>query len=214
MGNEFNKTEADFAYERYQKMGGISPEQDIPQEELRPLGTITEQGVSDVTLDSERLPLESALASHKPIHETPVDYVDGVVDDGSDPELVGDSILAADIGLNTPDIPDTPGTTLGRRADRNGGITASPAPERDELLESDAIFAAGAAGLTGSVTGYAGDDVFTDNADNADDEEELPLEDIPDADELQPGTAVDPASPAVDAMPGTDILNGSTGEED
>lgn len=25
MGNEFNKTEADFAYERYTKMGGVSP---------------------------------------------------------------------------------------------------------------------------------------------------------------------------------------------
>jgi hypothetical protein len=207
MGNEFNKTEADFVYERYQKMGGAAPEQDIPLEELRPLGTITEQSVSDVTLDVERRPLESALASHDPAHETPVDYVDGVVDDGSDPVLAEDHILAADIGLNTPDTADT---TLGRRADRNGAIIASPAPERDELLESDALFAAGAAGLTGSVIDYAEDDeIFAD-----DDEEELPLEDIPDADELQPGTAVDPASPPLDVMPGTDILNGSTGEED
>lgn len=202
MGNEFNKTEADFVYERYQKMGGVSPEQDIPLEELRPLGTITEQTVSDVTLDVERQPLESALASHDPAHKVPVDYVDDVVDDGSDPELVGDNILAADIGLNTPE------TAFGPRSERNSVFTASPAPERDELLESDALFAAGAAGLTGSVIDYAeDDDIFIDE------EEDLPLEDIPDADELQPGTAVDPASPPLDVMPGTDILNGSTGED-
>jgi hypothetical protein len=203
MGNEFNKTEADFVYERYQKMGGVSPEQDIPLEELRPLGTITEQSVSDVTLDVERQPLESALASHDPAHEVPVDYVDNVVDDGSDPELVGDNILAADIGLNTPE------TAFSPRSERSGVFTASPAPERDELLESDALFAAGAAGLTGSAIDYAEDDDLF-----ADDEEDSPLEDIPDADEMEPGTAVDPASPPLDVMPGTDILNGSTGEDE
>ncbi|MNN43606.1 hypothetical protein D3C81_1578520 [compost metagenome] len=183
MGNEFNKTEADFVYERYQKMGSITSEEDIPLEELRPPGP----------------------------NETPVDYVDGTVDEGSDPVLEGDPILAADIGLNTPVSPET---TLGPRADRNGRITASPAPERDELLESDAIFAAGAAGLTGSIIDYAEEDeVFTDDL-PADIDEDLPLEDIPDADELQPGTTVDPVSPPLDVMPGTDVLNGSTGEDD
>ncbi|UQZ35029.1 hypothetical protein C2I18_16770 [Paenibacillus sp. PK3_47] len=201
MGNEFNKTEADFAYERYNKMGGVSPEQDIPLEELRPLGTITEQGPSDLTDGTGNRPLESALASHTPVGETPVDF-DGTVDSGSDPALVGDNILAADIGLNAPE------EGLGRRADRDGGIIASPAPERDELLESDAIFTAGAAGLTGGVIDYAEDDELPDE------EEEQPLEDVPDADEIQQGTAVDPAAPPVDVMPGTDLLNGSTGEED
>ncbi|WP_342564463.1 hypothetical protein NST84_04610 [Paenibacillus sp. FSL R7-0345] len=201
MGNDFNKTEADFAYERYQKMGGVSPEQDIPQEDLRPLGTITEQGVSGVTLDAERQPLESSLATHDPANERPVDYVDGIADEGSDPALEADTILAADIGVNEPQ------PALGRRADRDSGILASPAPERDELLESDAVFAAGAAGLTGSVIDYASDEEAFDG------EEEQPLEDIPDADELQPGTAVDPVSPPVNAMPGTDILNGSNGED-
>ncbi|KUP21602.1 hypothetical protein [Paenibacillus sp. DMB5] len=200
MGNEFNKTEADFAYERYQKMGDAPPEQDIPLEDRRPLGTITEQGVSGVTLDVERQPLESSLASHEPIHERPVDYVDGIADEGADPALEGDSILAADIGVNEPQ------PALGRRADRDNSIIASPAPQRDELLESDSLFAAGAAGLTGSVIDYADDEES--------DEEVQPLEDVPDADELQPGTAVDPAAPPVDVMPGTDLLNGSTGEED
>ncbi|MHA6532870.1 hypothetical protein [Paenibacillus sp. BAC0078] len=159
MGNEFNKTEADFEYERYTKMGGV--------------------------------------------HETPID-LDGVVDDAADPALVGDNILAADIGLNAPEpMPEL-------RADRNISMTSPPPPGRDELLESDALFAAGAAGLTGSALRYAEAEGAAAEAE----EEEPPLEDIPDADELQPETSVDPAAPPVDVMPGIDILNGSTGEED
>ncbi|WP_342424356.1 hypothetical protein [Paenibacillus sp. FSL E2-0178] len=201
MGNEFNKTEADFVYERYTKMGGVSPEQDIPLEELRPLGTITEQSPSDEVDTAGNRPLESALASHDPANFTPIDF-DGVVDDGSDPALVGDNILAADIGLNVPD------SGLGPRADRNPPPPGTPAPERDELLESDALYAAGAAGLTGNVIDYA------DEEELLEEEEELPLEDIPDADDIDPGSAIDPVSPDPDAMPGTDVLNGSSGEED
>ncbi|ASA26009.1 hypothetical protein [Paenibacillus donghaensis] len=223
MGNEFNKTEADFTYERYNKMGGVSSEQDIPLEELRHLGTITEQSHSeDIEADDKR-PLESALASHEQAHERPVDFVDGIADDGADQALVGDGYLAADIGLNQLE----PG--LGRRADRED-IIASPAPERDELLESDAVFAAGAAGLGGGVIDYAeegerlGDErpvseeqLLVEEPDAYEEsaaDEEQPLEDIPDADEIQPGSAIDPASPPVDVMPGTDVLNGSNGEDD
>lgn len=201
MGNEFNKTEADFVYERYNKLGDVSPEQDIPLEELRPLGTMTHQSPSDGTAGADLRPMESALASHDPAHEKPVDW-DGVVDDGSDPALVGDPILAADIDLNAPE------PALGRRADRVRSMTSPPPSERDEAAESDAIFAAGAAGLTGGAIDYAGDEELVDE------EEELPLEDVPDADELQPGTAIDPAAPPIDVMPGTDVLNGSTGEEE
>lgn len=171
MGNEFNKTEADFVYERYSKMGGVSSEQDIPVEELQ-------------------------------AHEKPVDW-DGVVDDGSDPALEGDPILAADIDLNAPE------PALGRRADRVNSMTSPPPSERDEVLESDALFAAEAAGLAGSAIDYADNEELID-----DDDEELPLEDIPDADEIEPGTAIDPVSPPIDAMPGTDVLNGSNGDEE
>ncbi|WP_256989884.1 hypothetical protein [Paenibacillus sp. VTT E-133280] len=109
--------------------------------------------------------------------------VEDVVNEDADPVLVGDKYLAADIGLNQPE------ETL----------------ERNDLLESDAFLAAETAGLTSSDT---------------DDEEELlemeeedpPLEDIPDADEVYPGSIIDPASPPVDGMPGTDILNGSQGD--
>ncbi|WP_083677900.1 hypothetical protein [Paenibacillus sp. FSL R7-0337] len=202
MGNEFNKTEADFAYERYTKMGGVSPEQDIPLEELRPLGTITEQSPSEETVGAGNRPLESALASHDPAHFTPIDF-DGVVDDGSDPALESDPILAADIGLNVPD------AGLGPRADRPAPASATPGPQRDELLESDAIYTAGAAGLTGSVIDYSdSEEEVTGEA-----EESAPLEDVPDADELVPGSSVDPVSPDPDAMPGTDVLNGSNGDE-
>ncbi|WP_379154370.1 hypothetical protein [Paenibacillus sp. sgz5001063] len=171
MGNEFNKTEADFVYERYNKMREVSAEQDIPLEEL-------------------------------PVQEKPVDW-DGVVDDGSDPALVGDPLLAADIDLNTPE------PALGRRADRVTSLTSPPPSERDEVLESDAVFAAEAAGLSGTAIDYADDEELMD-----DEEEELPLEDVPDADDIEPGTAIDPVSPPIDVMPGTDVLNGSNGEEE
>lgn len=202
MGNEFNKTEADFVYERYKTMGGVSPEEDIPLEELRPLGTITSQGTSDPDIPANDRPLESAFTRHEPVGSVPVDF-DGVPDDGSDPALTGDHILAADIGLSSPE------PALGPRAERHGVRTAETAPGRDDVLASDALAAASAAGLTGGLDDYAtGEEQYTDEAD------EPPLEDVPDADELFPGSAVDPAAPPVDAMPGTDVLNGSNGEDE
>lgn len=165
MGNEFNKTEADFAYERYTKMSGAVPEEGIP---------VTSK-------DLDRSP-----------------------DESSDPTLTNDPILAADIGLNLPD------AGLGPRRDRPLSAAATPGPERDELLESDAVYTAGAAGLTGGIIDYADD---TDEAELTDDAGEEPaLADVPDADELAPGSRVDPVSPDPDAMPGTDVLNGSSGD--
>ncbi|MEK4235034.1 hypothetical protein MHI27_04785 [Paenibacillus sp. FSL H8-0261] len=109
--------------------------------------------------------------------------VEDVVNEDADPVLVGDKYLAADIGLNQPE------ETL----------------ERNDLLESDAFLAAETAGLTSS-----------DNVEDEEllemEEEDPPLEDIPDADEVYPGSIIDPASPPVDGMPGTDVLNGSQGD--
>jgi len=114
------------------------------------------------------------------------DYDDqDIINEDADPVLIGDKYLAADIGLNIPD----------EHLDRN------------DLLVSDAYRAAETAGLINSDTNY------TETEDRLElDEEELPLEDVPDADELQPGSKIDPASPPVDAMPGTDVLNGSHGD--
>ncbi|MNP43311.1 hypothetical protein D3C76_1371220 [compost metagenome] len=109
--------------------------------------------------------------------------VEDVVNEDADPVLVGDKYLAADIGLNQPE----------------------EALERNDLLESDAFLAAETAGLT-----------VSDNAEDEEllemEEEDPPLEDIPDADEVYPGSIIDPASPPVDGMPGTDVLNGSQGD--
>lgn len=135
------------------------------------------------------------------VYERQTKNINEVVDENSDPVLVGDPYLGADIGLNT----------LDKTADRSDIVLGSPAPERDDLLESDAIIVAEAAGLTGNVIDYAEDeDTYEDN--EALEDEVLPLEDIPDADEIEPGSAVDPASPPVDVMPGTDVINGSQGE--
>ncbi|MEK5252723.1 MULTISPECIES: hypothetical protein [unclassified Paenibacillus] len=111
--------------------------------------------------------------------------VDDVVNEDADPVLVGDKYLAADIGLNQPE------ETL----------------ERNDLLESDAFLAAETAGLTSRDMDDAEDEELLEM-----EEEDPPLEDIPDADEVYPGSIIDPASPPVDGMPGTDVLNGSHGD--
>ncbi|WP_375104883.1 hypothetical protein ACDZ28_13060 [Paenibacillus sp. RS8] len=111
--------------------------------------------------------------------------VDDVVNEDADPVLVGDKYLAADIGLNQPE------ETL----------------ERNDLLESDAFLAAETAGLTSRDMDDAEDEELLEM-----EEEDPPLEDIPDADEVYPGSIIDPASPPVDGMPGTDFLNGSHGD--
>ncbi|WP_339317383.1 hypothetical protein [Paenibacillus sp. FSL R10-2734] len=114
--------------------------------------------------------------------------VEDIVNEDADPVLVGDKYLAADIGLNLPE------ETL----------------ERNDLLESDAFQAAETAGLTSSDMDYV--DYAEDEELLEMEEEEQPLEDIPDADEVYPGSIIDPASPPVDGMPGTDVLNGSQGD--
>lgn len=111
--------------------------------------------------------------------------VDDVVNEDADPVLVGDKYLAADIGLNQPE------ETL----------------ERNDLLESDAFLAAETAGLTSRDMDDAEDEELLEM-----EEEDPPLEDIPDADEVYPGSIIDPASPPVDGMPGTDVINGSHGD--
>lgn len=161
MADRYNKTEADIAYERYNKSGNIvPPEADIPVNDLG-----------------------------DPILATPVGLNDAVIED-SDSVLLNDKHLSKDIGLNH-----------------------SYAPERDEVLESDAILIASAAGLTGSAIDYAEDDELVGESElDSEEEEYIPLEDVPDADDIEEDTPVDPSSPPLEIVHGTDLLNGSTGE--
>ena len=116
--------------------------------------------------------------------------LDGVVDEETDSVLVNDEHLADDIGLN-----------------RTNPV------ERDEILESDAVWIASAAGLTGSAIDYAEDEDRLDKDTRMDTgEDELPLEDVPDADDIEANTPVDPAAPPLEIVHGTDLLNGSSGE--
>ncbi|MDT3427130.1 hypothetical protein J2Z22_002666 [Paenibacillus forsythiae] len=172
----FDKTEADFTYERYVKMGGVSPEQDIPADDIPLAGTETAQSMSERAAGRVGVPTRSPVA-------------------------VRDPKRAADAGLNGP------GPGQGAPRGRQDRILGGPAHDRDELLHSDASLAAGAAGLIQGLIDYANDEW------TAEDEID-PLEDIPDADDIQAGSRVDPATPPLDVMPGTDVLNGSTGEDE
>ena len=160
MAEGYNKTEADLAYERYNQLGSVTSNEDIPVNDLRESTPETKVGL------------------------------DGVIDEEIDPVLVNDGHLAADIGLNRTHPTD-----------------------RDEILESDAVWIASAAGLTEGEIDYADEEDLADDDTMIDTyEDELPLEDVPDADDIEENTPVDPAAPPLEIVHGTDLLNGSNGE--
>lgn len=196
----FNKTEADFEYERYSKLRDTSPEQDIPADDIRLVGTETAQSLSGEASGSMRTPIESAFASHDRTGSGAPDEISLFAPD--DEVLALDREMAEDVGLSAP-----AAVSLASDSPLDDGILKGPAPGRDELLSSDASFAAAAAGLTQGTLDYADDEAaYEDGTD--------PLQDVPDAETIAPGSPVDPSSPPVDVMPGTDLLNGSTGGED
>lgn len=253
MANRYNKTEADFAYERYNKMSTDFPAaQDIPLEDMKPLEGETRQSLSEDPPGADPARAEAAGSrwSAGGGGNEPAGYSGLAVSD-LDEELRLDPRLAYDVGLDgAAGAPDGSGArdrsepaagterggtyaadaydgdTYGADAyaadaadgiDPTSGVVGGPAPGRDDLLMSDAMTAAGAAGLTGGAADYTagtGSIDYADDPADAETEAEDPLPDVPDADELQPDTPVDPASPPEDEPHGTDLLNGSTGEED
>lgn len=162
------KSEADYAYERYKKVGSVTSDHEVPVEDAHAISRVEPLG-----------------------HNT-------VVEEEIDPAITNDERLSEDIGIHTA----------------NSETYAQPSADwetalrRDELLESDAILAAGNAGLTGSTIDFEDEtDMELDRQ-----EEETPLEDVPDADDIQADSPVDPASPELEIVHGTDLLNGSKGE--
>ncbi|MDQ0193939.1 hypothetical protein [Paenibacillus wynnii] len=97
--------------------------------------------------------------------------------------------------------------TSDEEIDSDVGLNNLNVMERDEVLESDAIEFAMAAGLTGNAIDYAEEDL-----EGLDEEEDIPLEDVPDADDIESDTPVDPAAPPQVIVHSTDLLNGSQGE--
>lgn len=197
MTSRFNKTEADIVYERYKTIGEGEEPSAMPVNDWRPVGTVSAQ--SDSEEGDGSTPVETPYTRHETVGTRPVDW-DGVVGDGADPELEADSRLAADIGLNEPDVVDADPV--------DAGLIKGPADERDDLVASDAAYAMGAAGLTDGLIDYADEEAVP----AAEDVDMLP--DVPDVDEITPGAPVDPAAPPTDAVHGTDLINGSTGEEE
>ncbi|MDQ0193643.1 hypothetical protein [Paenibacillus wynnii] len=62
--------------------------------------------------------------------------------------------------------------------------------------------------MTDSTIDFADIDMEMDEQDDVD----LPLEDVPDADDIEHDSPVDPASPPLEIVHGTDLLYGSQGE--
>lgn len=162
------KSEADYAYERYKKVGSVTSDQEVPVDDTHVLDRVEPFGQNSV--DDEEI----------------------------DSAVTYDERLSADIGLNRPlsEVKEQPSADW------------ETALKRDELLQSDAILAAGNAGLTGSTIDFADEtDMELESQ-----EDDIPLEDVPDADDIETDTPVDPASPELEIVHGTDLLNGSRGE--
>ncbi|MEK3782040.1 hypothetical protein [Paenibacillus sp. FSL R5-0810] len=87
-------------------------------------------------------------------------------------------------------------------------VIAEYAGDAERRVTADAAFSGSGTAFLGQ-----GQDLFiTDSA--GDDEDYTPLQDVPDADAIAADSPVDPAAPQTDLMHGTDLLNGSNGEED
>lgn len=100
-------------------------------------------------------------------------------------------------------------------AERLGTDEETPSRLGDSVLEEyprqdvDRVHADAA--LSGSGTAFLNPAQPSASAE-AEAEADAPLEDVPDADEIQANSPVDPAAPPVDHMHGTDLLNGSNGD--
>lgn len=100
-----------------------------------------------------------------------------------------------------PDYPKTEGDQAYERYQLLGDYRAENDIPDDDLLPHDTR-------ITQSLS---------EPAEEVSDTDELQMEDflpdVPDADEIQPGSPVDQAAPDPDAMHGTDLLNGFDGDE-
>jgi len=87
-------------------------------------------------------------------------------------------------------------------------VIAEYTGDAERRVTADAAFSGSGTAFLGQgqdlfITGSAGDD-----------EDYTPLPDVPDADAISADSPVDPAAPQTDLMHGTDLLNGSNGDED
>lgn len=225
MRDEMNRnTYADLVHKQYEKMDPVDPMTDIPEDELQNVDTYTSQSLSSEKAD------HSGFSQHEA----------GPADAHPDKDLHPDS-SALEAWRATGADPDN--RTLGEEPDAvdsdrrisadyegKNGIEAETTGKLPlDHVAADTAFSLGTEAnetypRRNPVYNPAySEDAEATNEQSSEDEawlqaesaqEEPPLEDIPDADEIQAGSPVDPAAPTGTDQHGIDVLNGVGGMDD
>lgn len=232
MRDENNRnTLADLTYLEFEAKRRVEDTELIPEDDLRDVNTYTEQSLSSEDADHIAYDQnESAPADAKPEERMNPDHsaIDAWEATGAEP----DQRTIAGERISTPSgMEETDRIQLDRSANeavirdaaddvenREWRAIEGEPPTRpgDEVIaeysrDTEQRVAADAA-LTGSGTAFLNQDIFKDYPSEQD--QYMPLEDIPDADAISANSPVDPAAPPTDEMHGIDLLNGSHGEDD
>lgn len=157
MRDELNRNSyGDLVHKQYEKMDPLDPMTDIPEDDLKNVGTYTRQSLS------------SEDADHS----------------GFSQDEAGPANAQNGDGLN----PDTSALEAWRAtgAERDNRTLGEESAVNDEPLRQS----------------------------NSPVSEDAPLQDVPDADEIQAGSPVDPATPSGIDQHGIDLLNGVGGVDD
>lgn len=193
MRDENNRnTLADLTYLEFEAKRKLEDTDLIPQDDLRDVNTYTEQSLSSEEADHIAYDQNvAAPADARPEDRSELGRTGGeagihqIADDATDREWRA--------------IEGEPPTRPGDE------IIDEYAGEPDQRVAADAA-------LTGSGTAFLNQDIFTNYSPV--EGEYKPLEDVPDADAISANSPVDPAAPPADQMHGTDLLNGSHGDEE
>lgn len=226
MRDEMNRnTYADLVHLQYEKMNPVDPMTDIPEDELKNAGKNTSQSLSsedadhsgfsqneagpaDAHKDEKLDPDYSALEAWRATGAQPdnrklgeEDHVNPT-DRQISSDYEGDSGFEAEKNGTLPldHVPADAAFTLGKEANatyprRDPMYNPAYHDDTESLSERDALDATSS---------------HSEPVDSA----EMPLEDVPDADELQAGSPVDPATPDGLDQHGIDLLNGIGGVDD
>ena len=225
MRDEMNRnTYADLVHKQYEKMDPVDPMTDIPEDELKNVGTYTSQSLS------------SEKADHSGFSQNEAGPADAHPDEGLQPDP-----SALEAWRATGAEPDN--RTLGEESDANdsdrqisadyegeNGIEAETTGKLPlDHVAADTAFSLGSeANATYPRRNPVYNSAFTEdeettNEQSSEDEallqaesaqKEPSLEDVPDADEIQSGSPVDPAAPTGTDQHGIDLLNGVGGMDD
>lgn len=193
MRDENNRnTLADLTYLEFESKRKLEESELIPQDDVRDVNMYTEQSLSSEEADHIAYDQnEAAPADAKP--EERMRF--GQTDEEAGIHQIADDATGREWRAIEGEPPTRPGDE----------IIEEYAGEPDRRVNADAA-------LSGSGTALLNQDIFTNFS--SDEGIYEPLEDVPDADAISSNSPVDPAAPPTDHIHGTDLLNGSHGDED